>query len=158
MPEIEPTGAPFPRAIILWDGTTWRVQACDGGGRGQVRGEDQLFSFHEPLDYYLQGNPSGANGYIESGAVPPGEIWVVTTVAARDQTRALTRIDFAVWHAGQALLFHGELRAFAAVEALYWGGHVYLEEGDTLRAWFLGSQAADVCNLYALGYKMTLEV
>ena len=38
--------------------------------RLRVVGEDQLFSFRGVLAVATHGNPSGANGYIESPAVP----------------------------------------------------------------------------------------
>lgn len=36
MPEIQPTGAPYPRSVLGWDGTNWRVMAVDALGHVQV--------------------------------------------------------------------------------------------------------------------------
>ena len=125
--------------------------------RLKVRGEDQLFSFRGVLAVAASGNPSGADGYIESPAVPAGQVWVVTTVIVRDATRALTEVDFVSYHDGTLYMFGTVVRAIAVNEPVPWSGHVYLDAGDTIRCDMTGCQAGDDCSMYCLGYRMTAE-
>lgn len=202
MPEIQPTGAPWPRSVLGWDGTNWRVMAVDLLGhvqvdvvtsglpagaataanqatmitalqliddlrdalesvatdRLQVRGEDQLFSYREKLQLRDSDNPSGANGYLELGPVPAGEIWVVTLSGGRDNTRALTSISWAVRTGVAVVVYGGLTRAIAANEYVFWLGNIFLEENDHIRAYYIGSAAGDTVELTVFGYIMTLEV
>ena len=165
MPEILPYDAPFPNAVLGWDGTAYRVFTVDAAGQLQidvvasglpagaataanqaiiagnqgtmitalqlldnlynalhsvntdelvVRGEDQLFSYLGNLRDYTLAAISGAGGYIDSGVVPVGEIWVITTVVAHDATSPTTRHRGATFEPAQAVLFYTQLQAFAA--------------------------------------------
>ena len=123
----------------------------------QVRGEDQVFSFKGPLVLLATGAVSGTNGYINSEAVPAGEIWVVTTVAARDATTSVTRIFISNNHNGVGGIFYSEDKVWAVGEFSYWSGHTYLDVGDFVQAFFLGSLPGDTCRLIITGYRMTVE-
>lgn len=129
----------------------------DAGGRLSVRGEDQLFSFEDVLVDRTQTALTAADGFIGSGSPGAGEIWVVTTVAAYDNTTACTKIRMYCTQAGVSSVFAEEVRAYAIAESLIWGGHLYMEEGDTMRVYFTGGLIGDACRIHAQGYKMTLE-
>lgn len=122
-----------------------------------VRGEDQLFSFAGPIDSVTTGQPSGASGYKDSHPVPAGQIWVVTTVAARDRSAALTHTVIAVRHAGFDVTLKGELRAIAQWEWVSWSGTTYLTEGAVIRVTFSGCGAGDTVDVHTNGHVMTLE-
>lgn len=124
----------------------------------QVRGEDQLFSFHSVLGIWRSAAISGAGGFVASITVPAGEIWVVTAVAAFDNTSPVTRIDLYNLHDGVVVLFESVTRAFVAAEPLTWSGKVTLDFGDAIRAYFVGGLAGDTCHIHVCGYRMTLEV
>ena len=125
--------------------------------RLRVVGEDQLFSFRGVLAVYRSANPSGANGYIESPAVPAGEVWIVTAITVEDTSRALTALIFDSRHDGVSYPFAAVYRAIAQSEFVSWSGHLYLDEGDTIWAYMTGCQAADECYIRCVGYRMTAE-
>ena len=157
MPQVLPSHVPAQRCVIGWDGTAYRAFAVDASGRASVRGEDQLFSFQGVLAVRTYGNPSGADGYIESPAVPAGQVWVVTTVVVEDVTRALTVVKFYLRHDGTNYAFGNVFRAIAVGEMVPWSGHVYLGAGDAIRSYMVGCQAADTCQIQCVGYRMTAE-
>ena len=125
--------------------------------RLKVRGEDQLFSFRGVLAVATFSNPSGDNGYIESPAVPAGQVWVMTAVTMVNGSRALTRVTFELRHDGVNYTFGAVTRAIAADEVVPWSGHVYLDAGDTFRGYMVGCQAGDTCGIRCVGYRMTAE-
>ena len=157
MPQVLPTHVPAPRCVIGWDGTAYRAFAVDASGRASVRGEDQLFSFQGVLAALTSGNPSGDNGYIESPAVPAGQVWVVTAITVEDASRGLTAVIFDSRHDGVSYPFAAVYRAIAQSEFVSWSGHLYLDEGDTIWAYMTGCQAGDECWMRCLGYRMTAE-
>jgi len=157
MPDVYPEHVPRPRCVLCWDGLAYRAVACDGGGRVQVRGEDQLFSFKSVLAISTVGVPSGANGYIATPAVGAGEIWVVTTIAGYDLTGALTSIRFITIHDAVIVHLREERRAIAASEVISWSGHTYLDAGDSVRAYFTGCLVGDTVVVDVSGYRMTVE-
>ena len=128
-----------------------------GTDRLIVRGEDQLFSFHDVLSFRTTDTISGANGWAASAGVPAGEIWIVTTVWAVDLTSPVTRIQVANRHDGANAFFHEEIKAFAAGDPTHWSGMVTMEFEDTIRAYFPGGLAGDSCAIDLNGYIMTLE-
>jgi len=123
----------------------------------QVRGEDQLFSFKGALAAHASGLISGANGYIESPAVPAGQIWKVTGVAAYLGPRASTRFSLMNFHNAVAYAFHADYRTIAAAEICSWSGEQWLDPGDTICAYFTGAVAADGAGIWLTGHVMTLE-
>jgi len=126
--------------------------------RLKVRGEDQLFTFKGVLASRNEGAISGAGGYIESGAVPAGEIWVLTNVVATDGTTATTAHTAYVMHDGATVYLYEARAAYAADVKSSWGGHAYLDVGDTVRVYFTGGLVADTVRVDILGHRMTVEV
>jgi len=126
--------------------------------RLQVRGENQLFSFNGVLAASSSGAISGANGFVDSPAVPAGVIWVVTTISVVDVTTAPTQVYIMNRHNAVEYIIKHEVKAFVASEQCYWQGHTYLDQGDTIRAYFIGGLAGNTCNVFLTGYIMTLEV
>ena len=157
MPQVLPSHVPAPRCVIGWDGTAYRAFAVDASGRASVRGEDQLFSFQGVLAVLTAGSSSGDEGYIESPAVPAGQVWVVTAITVEDRSRALTEVEFSLYHDAVVYVFGAVYRAIATGESVSWSGHVYLDEGDTIWGYMTGCQAGDECWMRCLGYRMTAE-
>ena len=122
-----------------------------------VRGEDQHFSIKGVLAVRSSGNPSGADGYLESPGVPAGEYWIVTTVAAMDNTTALTGIEIHNRHNAINYALREEVRAIAIGEYASWGGHTYLDVDDVIRVYYPGCLAGDTVYLQITGYRMTVE-
>lgn len=122
-----------------------------------VRGEDQLMSFKDTLADYVNDTISGADGYIESGPVPSGEVWKVTQAVAHDNTTGPSTIEFRASIDGAFYRFGGQVKAFAAGECLYWPCELYLGPDDYVRVYFTGGVANDTCRIWLTGHKMTLE-
>lgn len=122
-----------------------------------VRGEDQLFSFKGVLALFVGAVISGAEGYIGTFVVPDDEIWVVTTTQGWNNTTAVAAIRFENVHNAGRTPYHQEQKAFAISERSTWGGHTYLDPGDTVRVYFIGGLAGDACEMAVTGYIMTLE-
>ena len=123
----------------------------------EVRGEDQLHSFAGVLARVQTGAISGPNGYIESPACSLGAIWHVTNVWAVDYTTATTRFTINLNHNAVEFPCHGRDLAAAAAFPWSWGGHVWLDPSDTIRAYFAGGLAGDNCSIRMTGEYMTLE-
>jgi len=156
MPDVlgEP---PSPRTALFWNGTAWQWALVDTAGRLQVRGEDQLFSMKGVLTSLKAGVISGAGGYYESDTPPAGEYWVVTGIAAADNTSPTTAHTYYLHHGADIAMFYDQLQAFATFQPSSWSGHAYLGPGDVIRAGFIGALAADACMVHLIGYIMTLE-
>jgi len=125
--------------------------------RLQVRGENQLFSFKGALQVYFGGAVSGADGYADSPVVPAGEVWVVTTIAARDVTRTLTGVEMTNYHVGYDYRVHHLVQTIPVDVSVCWGGHTYLGVDDFVRVYYEGSLAGDIVVVHLTGYRMTVE-
>ena len=154
---ITPIYVPKPVGMLGWDGTDFWAVKVDTSGRVQVRGSDQLFSFHDRLHIAISATVSGANGYISSGAVPAGVVWVITQAGARDNTTATTSHYYCVYD-GATLAYVYELKGTIVqwqMSSLH--SQIYLKEGDSLRVYFQGSTSTDNAWLGINGYIMTKE-
>lgn len=158
MPDIIPSHAPSPRCLLAWDGTAYRPIKIDDEGVVQVRGENQLFSIQSVLGNARAAVVSGAGGWVESGVCSAGVYWVVTTIAAMDQTTAITGVRINNMHNGFPYTLAETRRAIATWERVCWGGMTVLDSADVVRVEFLGSLAGDTCEIHLTGYIMTVEV
>ena len=125
--------------------------------RLKVRGEDQLISYRGALTDVSSGVPSGAGGFRDSAVVAAGTLWKVTAVSAADSTAPLTRVILQLFVVPVALPFHDDILGVAANIASCWNGEVWIGAGWRVRAYFIGSGAADVCTLHVMGHIMTVE-
>ena len=181
--KITPVYIPRPVGILIWDGADFWAAKGDADGHLQVdaltaatgldallnalqsvntdklivKGQDQLFSFKSGVADKSQGAPSAAGGYRESTAVPVGAIWVITQIAAFDNTTANTIHNYYLYRGGAYYDLY-ELRATIAIgqrSSLH--SQIYMIADDTIRVMFTGSLAEDVCILAISGYSMTAE-
>ena len=155
--KVTPIYIPKPVGVLGWDGTDFWAVKVDTSGRLCVRGSDQLFSFKAPVHVGTQAVISGAGGYIESSAVPAGEIWVLQRMLARDTTTATTQHEYQTNQAGAVLRFAIVRGTFVAQYVTETVGELYLAEGDKVRVTFVGGAAADTCVIWLHGYSMTKE-
>ncbi|TEU08463.1 MAG: hypothetical protein E3J25_11965 [Anaerolineales bacterium] len=122
-----------------------------------VRGSNQLFSFAGVLAKDADGLISGANGFFDSPAVPAGQIWIVTTIAAVNVTSPVTAIILNNQHDARSIRLQKEIKAFAIDDYSSWTGFTSLDQSDVIRAEFIGGQAGDTCAIFITGHIMTLE-
>lgn len=123
----------------------------------KVRGENQFFSLKGVLSELKPGSLSANNGYVTSSACSADEYWIVTNVCAYNADNPATRIFFQLLHDGAPNNFYYLTQAIPALEAHCWGGHIILDPGDTLRAYFVGGQAGDSATIMISGYTMTCD-
>ena len=122
-----------------------------------MRGENQLFSYKEPLFDYREAVVSSADGYLDSNSPGAGLIWKVTNIRSTDNTTATTDHRHHARHAGTSYPFHGVLAPLAVGQGAFYHGELWLEAGDFIRVHFIGSAAADTCRIDLTGYVMTKE-
>ena len=122
-----------------------------------VRGEDQLHSFAGVLALTHTAAISGDNGYIESPACSLGAIWHVTNIWTLNYTTATTRLTINLNHDAVEVPFHSQDLAASPAFPWTWGGDVWLDPSDTIRAYFAGGLAGDNCSIRMTGEYMTLE-
>ena len=157
MPEIIPNHVPSPRTALGWDGTVYRPIRMFTDGTVQVRGEDQLFSFKEPLGVRRTSTISGPNGWGDSASPPAEQVWIVTAIAARDTTSPTTAHRYQFTGMPLTPDFFEQVQAFGIDALSTWGGHLYMVQGNTVRVTFTGGLANDSVRVELTGYIMTLE-
>ena len=125
--------------------------------RLQVRGEDQLFTFKEVLTKSATDTVTGDDGWVQSPPVPAGQLWVVTTVYAADNDRAIAGLKFGNRHDGSNIFFFETVQPILIRTGVGWAGHTILDPADTIIAYYHGALDADNAPLFITGYIMTLE-
>jgi len=88
-------------------------------------------------------------------AVPAGEIWIVTHVAALNETSAAAALILAVYD-GVTYYHLKAAGATASNVTVDWQGWVPMVEGQYIEAWKSGGVAADSLLLIVRGYVMEL--
>ncbi len=157
MPEILPSHVPSPRTALFWDGTAYRPGRIADDGTLQVRGEDQLHSFQDTLEVYVTGALTAADGYLESPAVPAGDLWVITNIILENATRNITSSRWCRVSGGVVYCFGCVTRAIPLAERTCWYGWEWAKPSDTIRGEFVGGQIGDVCHMWITGHRMSLE-
>lgn len=122
-----------------------------------VRGMDQVFSFRSVLATTRGATISGAGGFVDSLPCAAGEIWIVTAASAYDQTSATTRQLYCHRHVGTNYVLAEWTEAMPALKEGFHRGWTPLVENDTIRVYFIGALAGDICSVTTSGYIMTLE-
>jgi len=125
--------------------------------RLQVRGEDQLFSYSGMWSERVRDlNAALGDNTLVAAAVPAGEVWVLTHVAAANDVSVCTRIILTCRLAPtyENLRVRNSPPIFETVD---WQGWKPLEEGWDVYATFIGCVAGDDIYVSVGGFKMTLE-
>lgn len=120
-----------------------------------ARFQDQAFTYKGGLRKRYWAVVSGAGGYIESVAVPAGEVWMVQSIAVYDYDSATSGVRFIVYSGEAAYTLYQTLEAAGAGVRTYLNQEVLVATGDKVRVQFDGSLATDTCSLQFLGYVMT---
>lgn len=152
MPLILPSHAPYPKAVLGWDGTQYRVLAVDDGGNVQVGGPGLLSNYLGKimLRRFTVTALLGTNILNAGGPAGTAE-WVITAMFLMNRTNAMTSSALAVVRGGTYYYVAGTA-ALAAYVALDWSGEVVLVAGDTLAFIYRGCQVNDQLEGIAHGY------
>jgi len=122
-----------------------------------VRGSDQLVSVLGVLRSRTTGAVSGANGYLASAAPAAGTRWHVTRISARDNTSAVTVIEYSVYSGGVYVALHQDRTGYAAAALSSLACDFWLEAGVPLRIIFTGALVDDQCEVIVWGHTQTVE-
>ena len=122
-----------------------------------VKGKDQLFSFKDQILMHVTTLATTATMTLISDAVPAGEIWEVTHVSARNNTRAALLLMFGIrlnsttcyWLASGSTESMGVPFGFVC--------HMYLKAGNRVAVYFGSCMENDSLEMNVNGYKMTKE-
>jgi len=176
---ILPRQSPNPGAALGWDGTDFRVVTVDAAGNLQVdvvspdglagalqsvatdrlivRGEDQLFSFKDEYHENVWiDNAAAGNNTILGSVVPVGDVWVITSLLAYNETSACTRIHVGI-RVGVMIRFLNHNQTCAVYEAAAWTGWVPMCAGNRVQSDFVGCVLNDNLSFHIHGFKMTKE-
>jgi hypothetical protein len=156
--KLTPVYIPMPAGLLGWDGTDFYALKVDTTGRLRVRGEDQLISYKDQVVTQSYGVPSGANGYRESAIVPASAVWVVTHIASQDDTTATTTHRYFVRHGGADYGLYTNSAALGIGGTSSLATRLYLVAGDTIKVFFTGALAGDMCGVWVYGHSMTKEL
>jgi hypothetical protein len=139
----DPTEEYFKDGAWGHDGSQWRKLALLWG-YSDVYAETESNSDAD----------AGVN-YLTFGAVPSGEVWVVTSVVGVNATTAACNIVIApVIDSAERWVKH---TVYAAVTRYVdWHGYLVLAAGDYLRLAFAACIAGDSIAAHACGYKMSV--
>jgi len=157
VPETLPEHIPSPRTPVGWDGTRYQAFRIHTDGTVQVRGEDQLFSYKDKLQW-SEGYGAPADGSYDrnSPAVPDGEVWVVTAAMGYN-------------HSGPGLytrlsVIDPPTERFVAIVSgpaqyvpILLQGWVVLTYQDYMRFRYAGVLAGHLLNSALFGWKFTKE-
>lgn len=158
MGDIFPGHAPHPRAMLGWDGTSYRVLAVDAAGRPEFRGENQPHTFADTLEIYVTGALTEADGYLETAAVPEDVVWVITNIILENEDRNITSSRWCRFSAAVVYCFGCVTRAIPLAERTCWHGWEWAKEDDTIRGQFVGGQIGDTCHMWITGYTMSKDI
>ena len=129
----------------------------DGSDGLFVKGQDQLFSFKEPLAFRKYVDlAAGGDQAVNTNAVPAGVIWVVTNILVRNETKLINNIWIGYNHDGTAVGLKN-VNPPAANFGLNWSGLLTLDVNDYIRCWFYGCDLGDRVDIEVTGYIMTEE-
>lgn len=135
----------------------FQVFSASGLPLSQVRGEDQLLSFEQVVTKAVSATISGANGYVDTPAVPAGKVWKITTICARDDDTAPTAMRMTNYHDGTAYMVESIRDGHGIGLWRCWSGETWLDASDLIRVWFVGGAVSDNCRIEITGLQMTKE-
>lgn len=122
-----------------------------------TRGMDQLFSFAGVLAIARTTGLSANDGFINTGSVPAGQIWIITAVHARNNARPTTECHLILRHNAVSYHFQEVVAALAQGQGTPWAGYIQADQDDQIRFESIGGLNGDSCTLELLGHIMTLE-
>ena len=100
-------------------------------------------------------NPGASTKFLYGTAVDPGEVWVITSMAAFNNTRDPATISVGVYDGATWMNATQQAGPGAGITISY-QGQLPMKAGDKAFAYFTGGQAADDLYLDIIGYKMKL--
>jgi len=144
MPGItNPTEEYFKDGLWGWDGTRWRKAGLLFSYTAQILGQT--------IDTTAS---TGVNDLL-GGAVPAGEVWVITAMEGHDNTSGVSSLLVGVMRSGQ-LYPCGVVGALLKSVGYSWGGKLCLVEGDQPVVRFKGVTLNDDLYFNYFGYTMAI--
>ena len=144
MPGItDPAEAYFKDGLWGWDGSVWRKLPL-------------LFGYSESLAQWIrETNATAVEDTLDLGAVPEGEIWVITSASAHDRDTNVTKI---VIYQQTAEGAHPVVEHFptAAGERAIFSGWLVLPKDDYLYGEYIGTVLNDNIYVSCTGFKMAI--
>ncbi|KKL99831.1 hypothetical protein LCGC14_1810480 [marine sediment metagenome] len=116
-----------------------------------------LLGFSDTATESVSRDTIAANETIDSTVVPAGEIWVIATMALRNNSSGLTSAGLYFNIDGNYLIVKQELAALAQFEWFIWVGMVVLAEGDSVAWSYTGTTIGDAMQLNFIGYKIDID-
>ena len=141
MPITNPNEAYFKDGGWSWTGSKW----IKGGLAFEYAG--QLF------DRVHKADADAAQQVLASGAVPAGELWVVTAMMVQNANNAVTGRFLGIRKGAVDLWLATDAGGIGG-SAFSWGGTMVLVEADYVIAALLGCTLNDDLYLNYTGYKM----
>ena len=123
----------------------------------KVKGEDQLFGFKDQVLIQVTTAATAAGMTITTDSVPAGEIWEITHVSARNNTRAAPtvlvgiKLDAATYYWFQSGSTTGAGVPFG------FAGHMCLKAGNRVAVYIGGCTVDDALEMNVNGLTMTKE-
>jgi hypothetical protein len=133
----------FKDGLWTFDGTVWRPQ-------------NQLLSYRDTVNIAKSNtNADAGPNILQSDAVPSGEVHVITSIIAWNDTTAVTMIR--LYKGGYATAYYIDLlNAPAAKVPVKYQGQLVVKAGGLVCVLFNGCTAGDDLYLYACGYKFLI--
>jgi len=154
---LETVGTDELRTLPGFDGAHFQPLLVDASRRLQVRGQDQLLSFKEPLvDSKSELDPDAGTVQIRSDPVPAGQIWKITSACIYATSPTITKYAFGTVISAAARM-HEWYDTPTDSQPYTWHGELWLKEGDMTLANYYACTAGDSLYFITYGHKMTLE-
>ena len=126
-----------------WDGAAWRKLPLVWGYSDVIR--ETVGTTTAAAD----------TNHLDGSEVPAGEVWVITSISAVNQTTAITRIVARTYEAPDYYDITS-LESPAIFEYLNWSGFIPVGAGDRVRVSFYDCVLNDDIYMTVRGYKMKI--
>ena len=125
-------------------------------GRVDARDGDKIFSFKGILEEEdINFSATAGSNFIHMSICPAGELWIVNTAVALNNTNTLTRVLIIASGVAGSLAI-AQAFAVTATHNTMWSGQVILQEGDHMVYTYDGCTLNDDLYSRYAGYKMNI--
>jgi len=152
MPEIYPVHAPEPRALLLWDGTSYHVAACDlDGNLCLAAGGVNLQQYVDKWRFTGAGSAGSGGIIVDAPTLSSPELVVVQDAACWLSAGTAASMYISVWD-GVTQFIVAYLKSPAVQVAITLPSPLVLAEGECLRFNASAVGAGTILQGRAVGY------